>query len=476
MQIQWLIAGLRRLLHIAEPIILLVMVIAFWHHSPPIRDDWVWLLWLALPIFALRLVIYRRLFTVTPLLPLLLIFILLTLFNFENAPFHRENYEVLVCRPLLGIWLYLYCVEHVRMFRRMDGLLIATLGMAFITGFLALTASQWNSKIAALQFLVDALPHIVYKTWLPDMLLSFNPNEIAGALAWFCPLLAGLMLYQNPNPVSKTSPSNPLANMTSPPSPITIHDLTPQPPLHTWRGGVGVGSFFAAIAFAIGFSALFFGQSRFALAGVLLALTGIVFLGMRGRGRLIALIGIGGVLLLQGALMANILRAPENTTATLSLSGRDQESLSVRFEMWASGIRMMTDYPLTGVGMSMFRGAVQQPQYAIPFYVEQNSYPPHVHNEWLQMGVDLGIPGFLLFISWHLVIVGMLWRAWRNSDAASRIVVISIGGGLLAHAFYGMGDAITLWDRYSFVFWWMLGLAGAVYRQFGAWSAPVETR
>lgn len=463
MQIKWLIAGLRWLLQIAEPLILGVMIVAFWHHSPPIRDNWVWLLAFALPIFGLRLIVYRRLFTSTPLLPLLIMFIALTIFNFQNAPFHRDNYWVLVCRPLLGIWLLLYCVEHVRMFRRMDGLLVATIGMALIAGFLALTASQWNSKIAALQFLVDALPRIPYKTWLPDMLLSFNPNEIAGALAWLCPIMAGLMLYQ-----TKMSPADALP----------IHGDTPlNPPIHGGKSegaGVGLLSFFAAITFAIGFAALFFGQSRFAIAGVLLALTSIVWFGMTGRGRFVALIGIGGVLLVQVALMANILRAPTNTTATLTLSNRDQESLSVRFEMWASGSRMMTDYPFTGVGMAMFRAAVQQPQYAIPFYVEQNSYPPHVHNEWLQIGVDLGLPGFGLFISWHGVIMWMLWRAWRGGSASHKILVLGIGGGLLAHAVYGMGDAVTLWDRYSFVFWWLLGLAGAAYALLPARSVPVE--
>lgn len=421
---------LRGILDIAEPLILLVMIVAFWHHSPPIRDNWVGLLWLALPIFALRLLVYRRLFTLTPLLPLLLIFIPLTLFNFQFAPYHRADYFVLVCRPLLGIWLYLYCVEHARVFRRMDALWIATIGMAGVAGILSLTASQWNEKIAALQFLVDALPRIAYKNYLPDMLLSFNPNEIAGALAWLCPILAGLRVY-------------------------FTKDL-----------GVESAAFFAAIAFILCAAGLFFGQSRFAIAGVLLELLMIVLLCMRGRGRLLALSGIVAVTVLQLALMANIIRAPENTTtATLALSGRDQESLSVRFEIWASSIRMMTDNPLTGVGMSMFRTAVQQPRYAIPFYIERNSYPPHAHNEWLQIGADLGIAGFILFGSWHLATGWMLWRVWRKGSSAAKLLAVTVAGGILAHAFYGMGDAVTLWDRYQFLFWWLLGLAGALWTQ-----------
>jgi uncharacterized membrane protein YdcZ (DUF606 family) len=33
---------------------------------------------------------------------------------------------------------------------------------------------------------------------------------------------------------------------------------------------------------------------------------------------------------------------------------------------------------------------------------------------------------------------------------------------LLAHNVFGMGDAIKLWDRYAFAWWWILGCVGAL--------------
>ena len=57
----------------------------------------------------------------------------------------------------------------------------------------------------------------------------------------------------------------------------------------------------------------------------------------------------------------------------------------------------------------------------------------------------------------------MLVQSWRKGDSQARILAVAVAGGLLAHAVYGLGDAITLWDRLAFIFWWLLGLAGAQY-------------
>lgn len=124
---------------------------------------------------------------------------------------------------------------------------------------------------------------------------------------------------------------------------------------------------------------------------------------------------------------------------------------------------MMLDYPMTGAGMSMYRTAVREERYSIPYYEGRRFGPPHAHNEWSQMAADLGLPGLLLFLGWQATTAYMLFVGWREGRPVVRVVAVSVAGGLLAHGFYAVGDAVTLWDRYSFVFWWMLGLAGSQY-------------
>jgi len=425
-------------LAIVEPLYLLGIIVAFWHHSPPIRDEWVWLLWGALPIFWLRLRVHGRLWTRTPLNDLFLLFILLTAFNFGNAPYRRQDYLVVLVRPLMGMWLYVYFVEHARNLRRMHLLLIGSIGMSFVLGFLALTTTQWpENKAQMLLVITEALPRINYHQFLPDMLLSFNPNEIAGALAWVCPFLFGIFVsHFTTDANSKTVE--------------TEHDSL-------WLG-IRIA---ASITFGLVFLALFLSQSRFAIAGVILALAIIIYLHIpQRRWRYGLFFALGMMTLLQASFVLNLFPSPANDTG---LSTRDQRSLSTRLQIWERGWRMMWDFPATGVGMAMYRAAVRADNYVIPHYERTGQIPPHAHNEWLQIGADLGVGGLLLFLAWQGVAAYMLWHGWNSHDTHLSISALSIATGLMAHGFYAIGDAITLWDRYAFIFWWMLGLVGAQY-------------
>jgi O-antigen ligase len=445
---------LTTLLTITEPLIIATVIYTFWFHSPPFRDAWVWLLWLAIPIFVLRIIVFRRIWTNTPLNYLLIAFILLTAFNFNQAPFARNAYWVLVSRPLLGIWIYLYMLEHVRQWGTLQWLAIATIGMSFAVAVVSLMTTNWHmDKSGELAFIINAIPRFEWRTvdwsglpiWLQqrlalppikEMLLGFNPNEVAGALAFIVPLMAGLAVG-NAEASEKREHSQ----------------------KNLWTGI----RLFAGIAGTIGMLSLFIGQSRFAIAGVFGALILIVLLLVRNmRWKIAGLSIIGLVIVLQAALLFNWL--PSTTqNADSGLSERDQESVSTRLDLWWTAARMMFDYPLTGTGMSMFRTAVNEPEYQIEFYIVRDTTPPHAHNEWLQMGADLGIPGFLMFLAMQIVILWMLWQGWCSDQRHAQIIAVAVFGGLLAHSVYGLGDAITLWDRFSFILWWLVGLAGAQY-------------
>lgn len=425
-----------RLLSVVEALLLIFIIVAFWHASPNFRDDWVWLLWIALPIFGLRVLIHRRLWTHTPLDWLLATFLALTVFNYANAPYARRDFWVLICRPLSGIWIYLYMVDHARQWGTQRFLLYGTVGMGTLLGTLALTGSQWQyDKLAPLDGLARALPSVDYDAFLPTFWLSFNPNEVAGALSYIVPLLAALALAH-------------------------IHTQRTHDDQDIGWQGLRV---FALVGFVLAFTALFFGQSRFALAGVLGALIIVIWLLVpHGIWRYIALGGVALMITLQAALLFNWIGGSSSSGANGGISERDERTFTTRFELWQRGWAMMIDYPLTGVGMSMYRTAVDEPRYQIDYYRDKWG-PPHAHNEWMQMAADLGAPGLLLFLGWQSITAWMLWRGWRSDVRIIQVTAVAVAGGLLAHGFYALGDAVTLWDRYYFLFWWLLGLAGGVY-------------
>ena len=57
----------------------------------------------------------------------------------------------------------------------------------------------------------------------------------------------------------------------------------------------------------------------------------------------------------------------------------------------------------------------------------------------------------------------MVWQTWRKGDLFLTAVGVSAGAGLLAHAIFGVADAITLYDRFVFAYWLMVGLVGGAY-------------
>lgn len=438
-----LIAGLRGCARAAlwlEPLLLALMLLAFWYPTPA-RLDWLWLLILLVPLAGARLWLHGRVLTRTPLDGWLLAFLILGVINVYAAPYTRGL--LMLARPLLGIALYYALVEAARVGRSLRGPVQALTLLALLVGLLAVGATQWGVKAPALKPITDALPTL---RGFPGAENGFNPNEIAGALAWLIPLMAALMIdrWQRRRP---------------------RWDVT--------------------LAFGLLFAALFLGQSRSAFIGVLLTLALMLPLLVRRtcwRAALYA--ALGAVLLAQvslawqrdGTALIQRLSAPAAavTPAADSPGQPDatpsptptvptiniERSLSARGEIWLSALWIIGDYPLTGVGLSMFRDERVRAAYPVP--VMTGRILPHAHNELLQIGADMGLPGLIVYLGLHVTAAGMLWRGWRRGQ---RALALGVAGGLLAHSIYGLADAITLWDRFAFIFWMLLGLAGALHSQ-----------
>jgi O-antigen ligase len=411
-----------------EPLALALMTFAFWFGSPvplPARDQWLWTLAL-IPVFWLaRWLCYGHLWTRTPLDGWLLAFIVLAVINIAVAPYRRVSSDpfysfiILMCRPLLGMAFYYYFVEYARQHNRTDGLLTGMIVFGLFIGLLALGSSQWNSKSTLLSFITDALPRL---RGFPGAEGGFNANEAAGALSWLCPLLAGIALYP-------------------------------------WRRRAL--SLLAWLAFGLVFAALFLGQSRFALFGTLAALALVFWLTLpRGRGLYAALAGVALFGLLEVLLLFNVLRPP-TIPQTVGLNARDEDSMEGRFDVWNSALEIIRAHPLTGVGLNMFRDGRVRALYPAPRYEQQ--VLPHAHNELLQAATDMGLPGLAVYIGWYVVIGLMLYRAYRRGGSGVKALAAATAGGLLAHGVFGLGDAITLWDRFFFIPWLLFGLAGAAY-------------
>lgn len=423
-----------------EWLILLVMVAALWFSD--FNRIAALLLWP--PLLAARWIVERRLWPRTPFDLLFAALFTLGLVSALAAPYRYglidlggdgfslpTQYTLIALgRPLLGLAIITSFASMAARRGHSQRLLLASTGLALLVGLLGLFSAQYMIKSQALQPIIGLLPRW---TSFPGAQGGFNVNEIAGAMAWLTPLMAGLGLYYWRARAQETGRSAQALRLLAP------------------------------LAFALLWAALFLGQSRFAIFGVLPALGLLVWLLLRGRWR-----GLGlAVVALFALLQVLVYFAPAATGPDSErLSRNNAVSSSSRLEMWSSGLAIVRDYPLTGAGVNMYRAGPVRAQYPVPSYA--NGILPHAHNEWLQAATDLGLPGLLVFAGFQAAALWMLWCVWRTGTARDRAIALALGAGLAAHAVYGLGDAITLWDRFAFVYWWMLGLAAAQYRLVSA--------
>lgn len=410
----------------------------------------VWSLLLLLPLLPIRWLAHRHLVTSTPLNAVFALLIVLGLANILTAPFERGNTLitaqplglqavipwawVMLGRPLMGIALYFVFVDHARHYG-MRPLIFYTVGLGLIVALVSLLMTQWNSKSDQLRFLIDLFPQ-VHDSWIAPG--GFNANEIAGGIAWLVPLMAALAL-------------------------------------HRWKPRIL--QYGAAVAFGLLLLSLFMGQSRLAIGGVVVGLAFVIlFLIPRGHRMVLAFAALGLFVAAEYLVVSNILAPPSRAVV---MQDRDENSTAGRLEMYMSVVNILDDHPLTGVGMNMYRDGQVRDLYPVPSF-GSGRILPHAHNEFLQLGADFGYPGLVWFILLHGMALYMAWRCFRQPLRQPRLIAVGTIAALLAHGIYGTGDAVALWDRFIFVFWWVLALLGAQYTlvrlQAGEQKAPLPAQ
>lgn len=124
-----------------------------------------------------------------------------------------------------------------------------------------------------------------------------------------------------------------------------------------------------------------------------------------------------------------------------------------RFSMWRSGLRMIHDYPWTGVGLSNTR--LVYPAYREAETSRDAALPlSHLHNNVLQVTAERGVIGLA---SWLWLWCAYVWHTWviyrqlRPHDSQARALVVgslaSVVGFHIAGCFehtYGDSEVITL--------------------------------
>ncbi len=348
---------------------------------------------------------------------LLLLMVLVSLYATFDVEFSLPK----IAGILLGVTTLYVLVSFActvsRFERTVFGLQVVAAGF---TGFL-LVGTQWGSKVPVLQQLGSMIPQVI--KGLPGAEEGFHPNEAGGALTWlvFLPLTTGLGVWGRRRSASTAIVACLLLGLS------------------------------AAMA-----GVLLLTQSRSAWIGAIAGIGALAFAAGRWGKALVALglIAVLATILVIGPAQA---RQVLDEGSPAELGAVTNISLEGRMEIWSRALYGIQDFPFTGMGMGTFRRVV--PVLYPLFLVSPDQDIGHAHNEWLQVGVDLGIPGLIAYLAIQALGLMLAYKTFRSPGPP--LVRWTAGGalaGLVAHGVYGITDAVALGAKPGVLYWILLAL------------------
>lgn len=228
---------------------------------------------------------------------------------------------------------------------------------------------------------------------------------------------------------------------------------------------------YVKIALITGLAALFFAYSRGAWLALVVGMIG--YYGIR-KNRMGQILFTGLIIAcISLALLINNNRflafAPEhdetifheNFSAHLSATvGLKDISNAERFHRWVAGFRMIAEKPVTGFGANSFYPSYQ-PYTIAPFKTWVSNNPEHstVHNYYLLLAVEQGIPALIIFGGLLMYLILQTQKMYHRFQQ-NYYRMISLGTGiviLMIASLNGSSDLIET-DKIGGLFWLCTGI------------------
>lgn len=142
----------------------------------------------------------------------------------------------------------------------------------------------------------------------------------------------------------------------------------------------------------------------------------------------------------------------ESIVASNALGGLDG-----RIEIWDRALYALHDFPLTGIGIGTFSKVIPL---LYPYFTwAPDQEIPHAHNLFLQIGIDLGLVGFVGQIALWLTLFRMIFTLLRDQeDPPTWGLTVGACGSLIAMFLHGVVDAVLWGNKLAFLPWWLYAL------------------
>lgn len=342
-------------------------------------------------------------------LPIVLL-LLMAAVSWQVTPLPEISHPQIL-RLLLGIGLFYALLNSLYHAPALVQLLpYGISGLGAVLALVGLVGTRWPHR-EKLPF----IPALLYER-LPLMLAdSIHANVLGGILVFLLPIPLAMLLF-------------------------------------TWRSLRGWQRLLLFAAVLLMGLALLLSQSRGAL--IALGAVGLLLASLRWRWGWLGIVLAGGImgwLLLAG----NTPQFMDTLTTDDTFSGFD-----MRVDIWQRGLYMLQFFPLTGGGMGTFMPIMRQ---FYPLLLVDSSSIPHVHQIFLQVALDLGIPGLLAWLLVLLIIIVNALRITQRGRALDDRWLQGLGAGLLAAQV-----ALVVQGQLDAVLWGMVRTAPLVWLLWGS--------
>jgi len=381
----------------------------------------------------------KRHFVASTPLNLLLFPLLVMVLVSVYVTFDVEFSLAKVAGTLLGVFVFFGLVQFVdRSSRLWLGIGSFCFG-GVLFALVSLVVTNWEQarKDRLLPDLSQMFP--IRFRGLPGLEGGLNPNPVGGTLVLFIPLLLLLALYL----VRKSLPARWATAIPS------LGNLPAHRIATALLGASAIASLILLLAIVL------FTHSRSAWLGCTLAVWFLLFVYfLRFRWGTLAVILVPVILLwvfqVWGEVWKEISEAVEVTRGL----PRELQGAG-RVDLWLRAIDWIQEFPFTGIGMNNFRKVMH-----VLYHRDMAS----AHNHILQVALDVGIPGMVVYVGLWSAMARLLWMvSSRSGDRLKRVVAMGLGAGLLAQFVYQTTDAIPLGAKVG-IFWWIaLGLAVSMF-------------
>lgn len=258
--------------------------------------------------------------------------------------------------------------------------------------------------------------------------LTVHPNQLAGLICIFLPILVSLLI----SPTPKREPLRRLGLLALVLWTTAILVLTQS------RGGwIGAAAGLLAL---LAFWAFLLPPTRYRRV-------------LRGVAALAVALLLAAVLWIGPADLRDLWLNPPEETVVGTL-----QTLNYRKELWPWAVTAIADFPFTGVGLGAFREVVFR---IYPLSLAADQDIGHAHNIFLQVALDVGLPGLMAYLALLFVAAVAGWRVARR-DAGLRPAALGLLAGLVAVHVFGLADALAPGSKPGVVFWLGLGILAAM--------------